>query len=317
MLIKGIENEEFINEYPVIKEYKYLGIVIDNKLNIRKHIGDIDIKLNEYFRRNFVLNKRYFSVKSIMQIFGYFHKSRLLYGLPAFVDQQSWIKRVDKIMTKNIKKLLKLPIRTNSERMKLALGIPDLCTYLTSRLLKLKIKYENIFHEQLNIYDKIIEKIIGNTKGNIIYNSLKNISKEYNYNIHEDFKKRLNNRIYTWYVDGDFLLLKFMCQRGAFRKDINEKCLLCDKENTGIKHVINDCEKLKKERNNLVIELNKLDNKIKNKTLLESIEYFYYSKKLSNAKDEKKNDNKGIRLIKGFIKNMYILYGKTKGKKEE
>ena len=108
-----------------------------------------------------------------------------------------------------------------------------------------------------------------------------------------------------------------MCQRGAFRKDINEKCLLCDKENTGIKHVINDCEKLKKERNNLVIELNKLDNKIKNKTLLESIEYFYYSKKLSNAKDEKKNDNKGIRLIKGFIKNMYILYGKTKGKKEE
>ena len=40
-----------------------------------------------------------------------------------------------KIMSKNIKKLLKLPIRTNSERMELALGIPDLCTYLISRLL--------------------------------------------------------------------------------------------------------------------------------------------------------------------------------------
>ena len=38
--------------------------------------------------------------------------------------------------------------------MKLALGIPDLCTYLISKLLKLKIKYENIFHEKLNIYDK-------------------------------------------------------------------------------------------------------------------------------------------------------------------
>ena len=43
-------------------------------------------------------------------------------------------------MTKNIKKLLKLPIRTNSERMKLALGIPDLCTYLISRLIKLKYR---------------------------------------------------------------------------------------------------------------------------------------------------------------------------------
>jgi len=214
MLIKGIENDEYIRDYPVIREYKYLGILINNKLGINKHIGNIDKKLNEYFRRNYIINKRYFSVKSIMQIFGYFHRSRLLYGLPAFVDQKSWI------MTKNIKKLLKLPIRTNSERMKLALGIPDLCTYLISRLLKLKIKYENIFDEKLNIYDKVIEITINNTKGNILYNSLKNIGNNFEYYIHEDFRRRLNKRIYTWYIDGDFLLLKFMCHRGAFRKDI-------------------------------------------------------------------------------------------------
>ena len=58
-----------------------------------------------------------------MQIFGYFHRSRLLYGLPAFVDQKSWINRVDKIMVKNIKLLLRLPKRTKSERPKIALGI--------------------------------------------------------------------------------------------------------------------------------------------------------------------------------------------------
>ena len=82
--------------------------------------------------------------------------------------------------------------------MKLALGIPDLCTYLISRLLKLKIKYENIFHEKLNIYDKVKENTIDNTKGNIIYNSLKNMGEENNYNIDEDFKRRLNNRIYSF-----------------------------------------------------------------------------------------------------------------------
>ena len=54
--------------------------MIDNKLRITKDIGNIDEKLKEYFRRNFILNKRYFNLKSIMQIFGYFHKSRLLYG---------------------------------------------------------------------------------------------------------------------------------------------------------------------------------------------------------------------------------------------
>ena len=30
-----------------------------------------------------------------------------------------------------------------------------------------------------------------------------------------------------------------------------------------------------------------------------------------------KKDNKGIKLIKTFIKNMYYLYGKIKGKKDE
>ena len=108
-----------------------------------------------------------------------------------------------------------------------------------------------------------------------------------------------------------------MCHRGAFREDINKKCLLCEKDNNGIEHIINECEKLEKERKNLIVELNKLDDKIKNKTLLESIEYFYYRKKLSNAKGKKKNDNKGIKLIKTFIKNMYYLYGKINGEKNK
>ena len=57
-----------------------------------------------------------------------------------------------------------------------------------------------------------------------------------------------------------------MCHRGAFRKDINEKCLLCETEDNGIEHVINNCKKLKKKRNELINELNKLDveKKIKN-----------------------------------------------------
>ena len=168
-------------------------------------------------------------------------------------------------MTKNIKLLLKLPKRVNNEKLKLALGIPDLYNYLISRLLKLKIKYENIFNEELKIYNKVINNTINNIKGNIIYNSLKNIGKNYKYNIHEDFRRRLNERIYTWYVDGNFLLLRFMCHRGAFRKNINEKCKLCNKENNGIEHVINESEKLQKERNDLITELNKLDVETKNK----------------------------------------------------
>ena len=111
----------------------------------------------------------------------------------------------------------------------ISLDIPDLYVYLISRLLSLKIKYENAFDEKLNIYDNVIEKTIGNIKGDTS-NNLKIIGNEFNYDINKDFRRRLNKRIYTWYIDGDFLLIKFMCHRGAFRKDINEKCLLCETE---------------------------------------------------------------------------------------
>ena len=59
-----------------------------------------------------------------------------------------------------------------------------------------------------------------------------------------------------------------MCHRGAFREDTNKKCLLRKKEDNGIEHVINNCNKLKKERNELITELNKLDAETKNKTII-------------------------------------------------
>ena len=132
MLLKHNDNtnENNIEEYPIITEYKYLGILINDKMNIQKHIGNIDKKLDEYFQRNYILNKKYFSVKSIMLIFGYFHKSRLLYGLPAFIDQKSRINRIDNVMVRNIKRLLNITTRTNSNRLKISLGLPDLNTYL-------------------------------------------------------------------------------------------------------------------------------------------------------------------------------------------
>ena len=107
-----------------------------------------------------------------------------------------------------------------------------------------------------------------------------------------------------------------MYHRGAFREDIIKKCVFCKTEYNGIEHVTNNCIKFKKVREELINKLNKLDANTKNKTLLEIIEYYYYSKKLSESKSEKKNDNNGIRLIKEFIKNMYYTYGKEFNKKD-
>ena len=52
-----------------------------------------------------------------------------------------------------------------------------------------------------------------------------------------------------------------MCHRGCFREDIFEKCVLCKKENNGIKHVVNECIELKDLRDKLKNELKGLDRK--------------------------------------------------------
>ena len=84
-----------------------------------------------------------------MLLFNYFHKSRLYYGLPAFIDQTSVINRVYRSILYNIKVLLKLPLRINNNKLRTVLGIPDIKIYLYKRLQKLKFKYEMNFNERL------------------------------------------------------------------------------------------------------------------------------------------------------------------------
>ena len=51
--------------------------------------------------------------------------------------------------------VLKLPIRTNNNKLRNALGIPDIKTYLYLKLQKFKNKYEMNYKEKLKFYNKI------------------------------------------------------------------------------------------------------------------------------------------------------------------
>ena len=52
----------------------------------------------------------------------------------------SVINRVYRSILYNIKLLLKLPLRTNNNKLRTALGIPDIKIYLYKRLQKLNMK---------------------------------------------------------------------------------------------------------------------------------------------------------------------------------
>ncbi len=94
--------------------------------------------------------------------------------------------------------------------------------------------------------------------------------------------------------------------RSAFRKDINDRCILCKDSDNSQEHVINDCAKTEKLRAKLKKELNDLEPVTKNNTILESIFYWYYSKDLS--------DKRGARRIKRIIFIFNIKYEPLRGK---
>ena len=312
MIIKGKKEFSEFGGYPIIEQYKYLGVLIDKNMSIEKHIKMINDRIDIYFQKNYVLNKRYFSVKSIILLFGYFQKARLLYGLPAFIDKKTSINRVEKIMLRNIKKLLKFPIKTSNLKLKVALGLTNLDTYLICRLLKVKEKYECYFNEKLTMYDKVIKKILyvdyipkSDDTNNFLINNLKQLADELNIKIGEKFHKRLKEIIYNWYVDSDSILLRFIVCRGYFRQDLYSTCILCKKENNSIEHVINSCIILNNSRNELLKKINKSNIQ---SNLLETIKYIYFTKEANN-KQAIKEDRKDIRLIKEFLYNMYKTYG--------
>ena len=64
-----------------------------------------------------------------MLLFNYFHKSRLYYRLPVFIDRISVINRVYRSILYNIKILLKLPLITNNNKRRTVLGIQYIRIY--------------------------------------------------------------------------------------------------------------------------------------------------------------------------------------------
>ena len=88
---------------------------------------------------------------------------------------------------------------------------------------------------------------------------------------------------------------------------------MCKDSDNSQEHVTNDCDKTENLRAKLKKELNNLESATKNKTLLDSIFYWYYSKDLN----DKKGFNKGIRLIKKFVFKIYWLIKETSLEEEQ
>ena len=261
----------FIEKFPVLSEYKYLGVILNNKLDPRYNISAVNNKLKDYFKRNRMLHKKYFTPMSLIRITNYFVKSRISYGLSCFLDCKSALARLENTMITHIKSIFGVPTNTSHKRLMVILGEPEIKYSLSIRLLKNWYKYKEHFgeyplkfkktlleyfkEEELNSVD-MKSQDYEKHKIRLVDENLKNRAGEFlECELRNDHKEFLKKYIFCYPDLRDFYLIRFFTNT---TKTTNARlfpiCDDCGMENSS-RHGANECPNRLKDREKIIQEI--------------------------------------------------------------
>jgi hypothetical protein len=312
--------EKFFCGFPIVKEYKYLGVLIDSKLLVKKHINNVSDRIETYIQRNKKLLLKYFSPKSFLKIFSYFQKSRLVYGMSSFLDSSFCIKNLKSKYMKFVKSIFSLPFTTHHKKIKTTLGIPSIKTFLAGQLLKNVRKYEEIFNEEMTYFDATLSKYFPNEvlinlhnreakvnfdqEINLMYDrSIKNTANKIGIEVSSYFIDTFTKlNIYNQYDRRNFFLIKFFCNAGFFRERLKTECKVCNMENSR-EHVTNNCTIFEEQRSVALSKLTKIVLKSENETFYNYLERIFFS---PDVIDTKKLQNRFIAVMRNFIVEIFF-----------
>jgi hypothetical protein len=317
----GLKTE--INEYPIRKTYRYLGIKIDNYMSPIAGVNEVHTKLNVYLKRNSWLIKTHFTPKSLVTLSNYYHQSRIIYGMNCFLDHGNIIDKIEKHGVQYVKSILGLNNSCNSDRVRAALYKPRIEHSLWLMLRKNIKKYIKHFKSTPNIYDKInleYENWFKQGKPSLVYKQadLENIDDRelkrltahlsvtqqasgIGVEVSANFKRKFDKHYYKYPDKRDGLLLRYLVNYGFFNGRLFEKCQYCDGKNSR-SHVTNDCPHFEELRMKTLRELRSVGTS--GSTLERLVLQSYFSP--TQADTGKTGTPKVLEVLKKFVAQLYI-----------
>ena len=289
----GLNTLKSVSGIPVVDEYKYLGVLLDNNINPARHITLTSERVSAYFKRYGWLRKKYFSPSSLMTIIELFIKSRLTYGMCCFMGVERNLTRLDQSIMRHIVSILNLPKNISFKRLRIVLGEPEIHVRLSIRLLKVYHKYRrhfgeeaSKFREQLYKYFTDIEidsdEIDYNKKRDaMIHENLNKIISGYydgKYKVRFGHRGFLKKYLYNHHNFGDQRIIRFFAGvTKATNARLFPKCI-CGMENEP-GHALNVCEIALStvERKKLVNRFSELYKEMGKKPMSNLHEYMLYS----------------------------------------
>ena len=280
--------------------------------------------MKEYMKKNKMLMKEFFSVKSLKMLHQHFQESRLFYGMAVFLDIPVVIKVLETIKMKYFLGIFNLYDGINKNLLNLVLGIPQIEYLLFPRLMTILKKYFHHFNKRPILYDSLINayesrlgEVVNIGREELKLKSYKygiiSLGKYYDIQVIDNYMNY--RKLYFNYPDGrDLTVIKFLIKSHIFARYLFKKCLLCGD--------INEKDHLFCKCNN--IELNKIKEKYTEKLInylseeekrsvdvnnfYKLIIFIYFHPK------EKKGFMEIFFIIKKFIFEIYLLLIKTRNK---
>jgi hypothetical protein len=118
---------------------------MDDTIHFSRQITRNGDRMKDYYTRNKKLIRTYFSPSSLIKIFNYYQKSRMVYGMNSDMVQKETAIRLRQNLIQMIKQILGMDYRCNNKRIQLALAIPDLTSKLVVQLIKNLYKLKRYF----------------------------------------------------------------------------------------------------------------------------------------------------------------------------
>ena len=245
--------------FPVVKQYRYLGILINNWLNPIGGLKETSKKLEIYIRRNKWLLKRYFSIKTLIQLCEYFQKSRMTYGAAVFLQLNTIVDYIDEVCYRFMRNILGLGKGTPKSRFMVAIANGGFRNTMMIRLLKVIMKYRVHFNEHPKLYNNIINKFfewygkvdnntnLNGVKKHTIIKSIKDMAKKNDISISEGYRKVVKKYWYRGSAEEEKCFIRYICETGW--NNNHKKCFRCgSNEGYTKKHVLNECPVFEKWR---------------------------------------------------------------------
>ena len=253
--------ESTIDGYPVKNQYKYLGIMLDTRLDPRGSVVALNFKLKEYLNRSNWIIKKYFTPKSLITLARVYQESRIVYGLCSFLDHGDVIDIAQNAQLKYIRSLLGLKNNVSKRRTRMVFGLPKLEHMLLCRLMKNVKKYVDHFGEYPSIYDKTVRMYaewsglapeVGMVEPKlykkIVYSkSVTSAALAEGVEIGDRFWEVISRNFYKAPDRRENLVVKYLLKWGFFDPRLFPVCELCGKDNSRT-HVTNECDFFEKLR---------------------------------------------------------------------